>query len=212
MTIRVLIADDHPVVLSGLEMVLRQESGFDLVAKCSDGDTVTAAIVQKRPDVALIDLHMPRKDALEIMRELNAMSNETRVVLLTGSVTEDEVLEALRLGVRGILLKEMAPRLLLECIRKVHSGGQWLEKTSIGRVIEKMLKREEASQRYGTMLTKRELEVLRLVAENLTNDEIAERLFIAAGTVKIHIHSIFKKIGVSGRAELIRFAKDKGLV
>lgn len=212
MNIRVLIADDHPVVLSGLEMVLRQEPGFELAAKCSDGEAVVMSIVQKKPDVALVDLHMPKKDGLVIMRELQAISNATPVVLLTGTITEEEVMEALKLGVRGILLKEMAPRLLLECLRKVHGGGQWLEKASISKVIERMLKREEASQRFGAMLTKRELEILRLVAQGLTNDDIAERLFIAAGTVKIHVHSIFRKVGVSGRAELTRFAKEKGLV
>ena len=118
----------------------------------------------------------------------------------------------MRLGIRGILLKEMAPRLLLECIRKVHSGSQWLEKASIGRVVEKMLKREEATQHFGLLLTKREHEILNLVVRNSTNDEIAEKLFIASGTVKIHVHSIYKKLGVSGRSELTRVAKEKGLI
>lgn len=212
MNIRVLVADDHPLVLSGLQLVLRSEPGFDLVGECSDGATVTAAVVDKKPDVLLLDLHMPKKNGFEIIRELNARAPETKVVLLTGSITEEEVMESLRLGVRGILLKEMAPRLLLECIRKVSSGAQWLEKASIGRVVEKMLKREEATQEVGTILTRREHEILQLIVRNLTNEEIAKRLFIAPGTVKIHVHSVYKKLGVSGRAELTRYAREKGLI
>lgn len=210
--IRVLIADDHPVVLSGLETVLRQEPGFAVVAKCSDSDSVLPSVLRTKPDVVLLDLHMPNKNGLEIMREINEGAPGTRIVLLTGEVTEEEAIEALRLGVCGILLKEMAPRLLRECIRKVHAGGQWLEKASIGRVVDKILRREEASQEFNSVLTKRELEVMRLAVQNLSNEQIAGRLYIAPGTAKIHVHSIYKKLRISGRAELARIAKEKGLI
>ncbi len=210
MSIRVLIADDHPVVLSGLEAVLHLEPGFELVGKCSDSNTILAAVLKTRPDVVLLDLNMPGKDGLAVLRELHTHAQETRVVLLTGEVTEEQVIEALRLGIRGILLKEMAPRLLLECIRKVHGGGQWLEKESIGRVIEKMLKREEATQHFDSILTRREQEILHLVVKKMTNQEIGTSLFIAPGTVKVHIHSIYKKLAVSGRVELLRWAREKG--
>ena len=211
MSIRVMVADDHPVVLSGLESVLRQEAGFDLVGKCGDGASVVPAVLARHPDVLLLDLHLPDKSGLAVVRELNEHVTAVRVVLLSGVVTEDEVVEALRLGVKGILLKEMAPRLLLECIRKVHAGGQWLEKASIGRVLDKMLKREDAAQRLSAILTRRQTEIMLLVTQNLTNEEIASRLFIAPGTVKLHVHMIYKKLGVTGRTELARFARENGL-
>ena len=210
-TIRVLIVDDHPVILSGLEAVLHQQPGFDLVGKCSDPETVLSSVLRSQPDVVLLDLHMPKKDGLAVLRELNEKAPGTRVVLLTGEVSEDEVMEALRLGVRGILLKEMASSLLLECVRKVHSGSQWLEKASIGRVIEKMLKREEANQQCDSILTRREQEILHLVVKKMSNEEIGEKLFIAPGTVKVHVHAIYKKLEVSGRVDLLRWAREKGL-
>lgn len=211
MSIRVLIADDHPIVLSGLESVLQQEAEFELVGKCSDSKLILPMVLNLRPDVVVLDLHMPGKDGLAVLRELNTHARDTRVVLLTGEATDEQMIEAIRLGIRGILLKEMAPRLLLECIRKVHSGLQWLEKESIGRVIEKMLRREEVTQQFETVLTRREQEILHLVVKKMSNEEIGEKLFIAPGTVKVHVHAIYKKLEVSGRVELLRWAKEKGL-
>ena len=212
MTIRIVIADDHPIVLSGLEQLFRSEHDIEVVATCTDGTEVMKAVGGLKPDVLLLDLHMPRKSGLEVLRELNDDASAVRVVLLTGQLSEDEVIEALRLNVRGVLLKEMAPRLLVECVRKVHAGGQWLEKASIGRAIEKMLKREEAVQQVSAVLTRRELELLKLAAGDLTTREIASQLFIAEGTVKIHLHSIYGKLGINNRVELKRLAREKGLV
>ena len=212
MTIRIVIADDHPIVLSGLEQLFRSERDIEVVATATDGTEVLKAVVRQKPDVLLLDLHMPRKTGLDVLRELNDAASSVRVVLLTGQLSEDEVIEALRLNVRGVLLKEMAPRLLVECVRKVHAGGQWLEKASIGRAIEKMLKREEAVQQVSALLTRRELELLKLAAGELTTKEIAAHLFIAEGTVKIHLHSIYGKLGINNRVELKRLAREKGLV
>jgi DNA-binding NarL/FixJ family response regulator len=210
-TIRVAIADDHPVVLSGLEALLQGSDEFEIVATCGDGTDVVESVLKQKPDVLLLDIRMPGKDGFGVLKDLAECRSQTRVVLITGALTEDEAIEALRLGARGILLKQMAPRLLLECVRKVHAGEQWLEKASIGRAIEKMLRREDAAQKLASKLTKRELELMRSIAQNLTNREISERLFISPGTVKMHLNSIYRKLGINGRVELTRFARESGL-
>jgi DNA-binding NarL/FixJ family response regulator len=212
LTIRLVIADDHPIVLGGLETLLQTSPGFEVVARCDDSRTVVRAVMAQKPDVVLLDLRMPNRSGLEIMAELNERAPGTRVVLLTGAITEDELMEAMRLGVRGILLKDMAPRLLLECVRKVHNGEQWLEKASTGRAIAKMLKRETGLKQVTGMLTRRELELMRLVLLDLSNKEIADKLYITPGTVKIHLHSVYTKLGVNGRVELKHFAREKGLL
>jgi len=198
-------------VLSGLQALLQGSDAFEIVATCANGADVVESVLAQKPDVLLLDIRMPGKDGFAVLKDLAEHGSQTRVVLITGALTEDEAIEALRLGARGILLKQMAPRLLLECVRKVHAGDQWLEKASIGRAIEKMLRREDAVQKLATKLTKRELELMRSIAQNLTNREISERLFISLGTVKMHLNSIYRKLGIKGRVELTRFARESGL-
>jgi DNA-binding NarL/FixJ family response regulator len=210
-TIRLVIADDHPIVLSGLAGLLAGPE-FKIVGKCSDGLQVVDIVAHEEPDILLLDIRMPGKSGLEILKEIGRRSLKTRVVLLTGSLTEDEAIEAMRNGVRGILLKEMVPRLLVECLRKVSAGEQWLEKASVGRAIDKLLKREEGLKEVTAVLTQREMQLLHLAVTDASSKEIAERLFISEGTVKVHLHSIYSKLSVSGRAELRRVAKEKGLI
>jgi DNA-binding NarL/FixJ family response regulator len=154
---------------------------------------------------------MPGHDGLWVVEQINARRIETRVVLLTAHLDETRLLEAVRLGVAGVVLKEMAPRLLVECVRKVHAGEKWLEKQSVARAMDRVAKRESDLQQLSRILTPRELEIVRLVAEGLRNREIAERLTITEGTVKIHLHNIYEKLGVSGRPQLILFATRQGL-
>ena len=134
------------------------------------------------------------------------------MVLLTAQLDEDQLIEALRSGVRGVVLKETAARLLVECIRRVHAGGQWLEKESAARAMTKLVRREGKAREIAALLTPREIEVVRLVANGLSNKVLAEKLFIAEGTVKIHLHNIYEKMGVNRRAELVRAAVDYGLI
>jgi DNA-binding NarL/FixJ family response regulator len=154
---------------------------------------------------------MPDKDGLAVVRELNEAGDPPKVVLLTAELHEDRLIEALHLGVRGFVLKEMATRLLIECLRRVHAGGQWLEKESANRAMAKLVRGQARSREVVRILTPREIEVVRLVAKGLTNKEIGEQLFIADGTVKIHLHNIFEKLKMNRRAELVRFADEYGL-
>lgn len=122
------------------------------------------------------------------------------------------MLEALRLGVAGVVLKEMAPRLLVECVQKVHAGEQWLEKRSVAGALRKMLEREAGAREVAGVLSAREIEIVRLVGSGLTNEQVAAGLNISEATVKTHLHRIFAKLGVDGRVRLALYARDKGLV
>ncbi len=211
MPIRLVLADDHLIVLEGLEQLFRNEPDFEVVATCSGGSAAVEAVARHRPDVLVLDLRMPGVDGLEVIRRLQASGEiPTRVVLLTGSIREEEATEAIRLGVDGVILKEMASRLLVECVRKVHAGERWLERGSFGGALERALRREAAASELSA-LTAREIEIVRLVGRGLRNREIAERLYITEGTVKGHLHRIFEKLDVETRSALTRYALEKGL-
>jgi DNA-binding NarL/FixJ family response regulator len=212
MPIRLVLADDHRLVLSGLELCLRQEPEFEVLACCYDGFETLQVVRQLRPDVLILDLCMPGKDGLAVLREIHEAEIPTRVVLLTAAMDEDSLLEAMRLGVSGVVLKEMAVPLLVQCIRKVYAGDQWLERRLIGRVVEKMLRREAGAREVAKILTPREIEIVRLVASGLRNKQIADKLAISEGTVKIHLHRSYEKLHVDSRVALLRYAQGKGLV
>jgi len=238
MPISLVLADDHPIILDGLEMLFRAEQDFQVLARCVNGEETIQAVRQHRPDILILDIRMPGKDGLAVLREMKKDSLPTRAVLLTVGLDEDDLLEAIRLGVRGVVLKEMAPQMLVQCVRKVHAGEQWLEKRSVGRALEKMLLREagvhageqwlekrsvgralekmllrEAGERQvAGVLTPRELEIVRMVASGLRNKEIADSLSISEGTVKIHLHHIYEKLHLASRLELALYAQERGLV
>ncbi|MGR8997501.1 MAG: response regulator [Gammaproteobacteria bacterium] len=211
MTINLVLVDDHPLVLNGLQQLFSMEPEINVLACCTDGQQALQTVIHYQPDILILDLKMPRKNGLTVLRELQKEKLPTKVVLLTAALDDDEVLEAIRLGVRGVVLKEMAPQLLIQCINKVHTGGEWLEKDSVGRALEKMLKRESERQYISQILTPREIKLVKLVAGGLSNKLIAEKLNIAEGTVKVHLHNIYDKLQVKSRVALTLYAQDKGL-
>ena len=210
--IRIVLADDHPIVLDGLEQLFATEGDLEVVARATSGEGALRALEEFRPDVLVLDLAMPGHDGLWVMQQAAARKLDTRIVLLTAHIDEAKLLEAIKLNVAGVVLKEMAPRLLVECVRKVNAGEKWLEKQFVARAMERMHKREDELQRLTRLLTPRELEIVRLAAEGLRNREIAGRLSITEGTVKIHLHNIYDKLGVSGRPQLILYATREGIV
>jgi DNA-binding NarL/FixJ family response regulator len=212
MPIRLVLADDHRLILSGLELFLRQEPDFEVLTCCYDGLETLQVVRPLRPDVLILDLCMPGKDGLAVLREIHEAEIPTRVVLLTAAMDEDSLLEAMRLGVSGVVLKEMTVPLLIQCIRKVYAGDQWLERRLIGRVVEKMLRREAGAREVAKILTPREIEIVQLVASGLRNKQIADKLAISEGTVKIHLHRSYEKLHVDSRVALLRYAQGKGLV
>jgi DNA-binding NarL/FixJ family response regulator len=210
--ITMVLADAHPITLEGLEQLFERVEDFKVLARSSDGEEALRAVRRHRPDILILDLKLPGRDGLDLLREVKRDKIPTQVVLLTAAVDESQVLEAIRLGVRGVVLKEMAPHLLVQCVRKVHGGEQWLEKRSVGRLLEKLLQRETAARQLALDLTPREIEIVRLVARGLRNKTIAERLSVKEGTVKIHLHNIYEKLHVDGRLELTLYAQNKGFV
>jgi DNA-binding NarL/FixJ family response regulator len=210
--VSLVLADDHPIVLDGLERLFGVQEDFVIVARCRDGAETLRAVRQHRPDVLVLDIRMPEPDGLAILRELQGEGLPTRIVLLTAELDEDDVLEAVRLGVRGVVLKEMAPQMLVDCVRKVAAGEQWIERRSLTRALDRMLRREAGLREVTSVLTPREIEIVRLVAEGLRNQAIGERLNISEGTVKVHLHNIYEKLGIDGRVALTHYAREKGLL
>src|SRR5258708_28110476 len=146
MPIRLVLADDHPLMLKALSDLFRSDQGFAVVAQCQEGEEALGAVRAHRPDVLILDLHMPRKDGLTVLREMKKEHLPTRVVFLVAELKDEQLLEATRLGVGGIVLKEMAPRLLVQCVSKVHAGEPWVERRTAARAIETLLRREAGGQ------------------------------------------------------------------
>src|SRR5437867_7158982 len=212
MSIRLVLADDHPIVLDGLENLFRLERGIRVVADCVNGEECLTAVSLHRPDVLLLDLHLPRKDGLTVLRELHEKKVGTKVGLLAAVLDEAEVLEAFRLGVRGMLLKEQAPQMVVRCVRRVHAGEDWVEKQACTRALYALLGREAGEAAAAGVLTPREIQMVRMAACGLRNKEMSERLAISEGTVKIHLHHIYQKLKVENRVQLTLFAQSKKLV
>jgi DNA-binding NarL/FixJ family response regulator len=210
--IRVLLADDHPIVLGGLEQLLSHEPDITVVARCTNGNDTLAAIARERPHVAVADLTMPRRSGMDVLRELHTMRSPVRVVLLTARIEHEQVLEALNLGVAGIVLKESAPLQILDCIRRVAAGGQWIDQTIGSRTVDRLLRRQSGAAKAAAVLTAREIEVVRMVARGLRNKEIAGLLSITEGTVKAHLRTVFEKLGIDSRMKLIVYARETRLV
>ncbi len=212
MTIKLVAADSHPLSLLGLSQLLKAEPGFDLAASCKTAEETMRAVWKERPDLLVIDINLPDRNGLELINELKNSSLEVKIVILTTAMDEDQTIDALRYGVKGVVLKDMPTRLLLQCLQKVAAGGLWMEKESIGHAFEKMLHREAGMRRLATILTARETEVMRCVAGGLSNQQIAEKLIVQEGTIKIHVHNIYRKLGISNRVDLTLYAQKRGLV
>ncbi len=207
MPIRIAVADDHPLVLDGIEQLFRLDHDLQLVASCRNGDEALAAVRELRPDVLVLDLMMPTRDGLGVLHAIHAEKLATRVVILTAVLDDEQLMQAIRLGARGVVLKEMAPQALIAAVREVYRGGEWLEQGLGARVVRKL--RDDAAHRGGAAseLTPRELEIARMAAAGLRNRAIADKLFISEGTVKVHLHNIYEKLGVKNRFELIASAR-----
>lgn len=211
MPIRLVLADDHPIVLHGLKELFERQHDFQVLACCQDGRQVLDAVRTQEPDVLVLDLRMPHFSGLDVLRTMAAEKLACRTVVLTAALRNRDAVDALQLGALGLVLKESPPEALLECVRRVHRGAQWIDQDLAGP-ISRILRREFAAGQGEAALTAREGEIVGLVAEGLRNREIAERLAISEGTVKLHLHHIYDKLGVDGRLELVLYAQENGLV
>ncbi|OAI29028.1 MULTISPECIES: response regulator [Methylomonas] len=205
--IRLVIADDHPMTLMGLSMLFGNDPEFAVVAEASDGEEALRAVRDIRPDLLLLDVNLPRVDGFDVLKTLHGESLACRTLLYTYCMDDDRLLEAMNWGVRGVVLKTMPPTLLVQAVKKVHAGGLWLEIGSVGRVLE----RDAARLKVRDLLTDREIELVKAIAVGSRNKTVAARLNIQEGTVRIHLHNIYRKLGLSGRGELIAYAQRNGL-
>ncbi len=211
--IRILIADDHPVVRVGVRHLLQAEPGFEVVADCVNGRETLDMVWRRKPDILLLDMAMPGSSGLDVLRQLASDPGPTRTILLTAGIEQQELMEALQLGVRAVVMKDSAGRDLVDAIHAVSKGQCWIGQRTVGNLVEVLQERARAEvhrQSYG--LTPRELQVISTVVVGCTNKDIAQTLSISEDTVKRHLTHIFDKTGVSNRLELGLFAVHHKLV
>lgn len=204
----VVIADDHPVVLRGLQGLIEGHEDFTVVAGCSNGREALESIRQSRPNLAVIDINMPEMDGVAVLAAISAERLPTRVVLLAASVTDQQIFAAVTAGAHGLLLKESAPEVLIRCLREVATGRRWLPQEIVRPAIDRETQRRRAGRRLVQELSARELEIVRLVGDGLSNKAIARRLSVAEGTIKNHLHNIYQKLVIGNRAALARLAAE----
>jgi two-component system nitrate/nitrite response regulator NarP len=199
---RVLLADDHPMIASALEMLLRG-TDYHLVGRARSGKEVLAQIDEVKPDLVLLDVNMPDGSGIDVLRKLRRSGEERPIVLLTAGLDDPQLIAADDLEPNGVVLKTSDPALLLQCMDRVLEGKTWVDPEIVDRT-------NAAKQRVSSLppLTPRERELVELVGQGLRNRDIAARLGVTEGTVKVYLHSIFDKVGVGSRTELaIRAAR-----
>ncbi len=211
--IRILVADDHAIFREGLHKLLEGEEELTIVGEASNGNDCIKLIGKLKPDILLLDLRMPDKDGLAVLEEVNFDSLPTRVIVLTAAEDDRDVVRAMRLGARGIVLKQSATDLLVKSIFKVYGGEIWLDNHMTAEVMKAFSKSSDSGpRREKPLLSDREKEIVQLVAQGYRNKEIGEKLFISEQTVKNHLHNIFDKLGVSDRLELALYAIHHRLI
>jgi two-component system, NarL family, nitrate/nitrite response regulator NarL len=204
--LRVILADDHPVFLNGLRALLQTDSMFEVVAICSNGKAALQAILESKPDLAVLDVSMPGCTGVEVLGELGDRGLNTRVILLTASAGDHEIVEAVVRGAYGLMLKDTAADTLLECMRSVSVGRRWLPSDIVEAAVEREEGKRAKVSQLENALTSREREIVALVAVGQSNKEIARQLGLTDGTVKIHLHNIYRKLEVSNRTSLTALA------
>jgi DNA-binding NarL/FixJ family response regulator len=204
-TIRILVANDHPVVRDGLVAMLGTQADFEVVGQAATGLEAVRQVAALRPDVVLLDLEMPEMDGVEVIKQLGRDTPDARVIVFTAFDTDDRIVGAVQAGAQGYLLKGAPREEVFQAVRVVRSGGSLLEPV----VASKLLR--QVSQDFQP-LTPRELEVLGLVAQGLQNKEIAARLVITERTVKFYVSSILAKLGAGNRTEAVAIAAQRGLI
>jgi DNA-binding NarL/FixJ family response regulator len=208
--IGILIADDHPVFREGLRKLLEAEPGFRVLGEAVDGEQTLELARQLKPKILLLDIRMPKLSGLEVLRELKRSAIPIRTLVLTAALEKDEIVEALQLGARGIILKHSATEVLFEGIRCVLAGQYWVCHESVSDLVRALLefkpRPETGAGSQNFRLTRRELEVIALIVGGHTNKDIAKRFAMSEHTVKHYLTNIFDKLGVSNRLELVLFS------
>ena len=204
--ISLVIADDHPIVLEGIAKVFENDDDFEVVAKCQSGAGALNAIREHRPDIALLDVVMPDMTGLEALGHMNSEGIETKVVFLTANATDRHILGLIEQGARALIFKDATIGELAQSIRSVAAGQRIFPHDLVSAAIERETGRRSVSEHFERVLSAREREVMLLVADGLQNKEVARRLNLSEGTVRIHVHNIYQKTGIGSRATLTALA------
>jgi len=204
---KVLVADDDPLTMAGITALL-DKSNFDVVATANTGAAVLDTLASARPDLLILDNGMPERSGIDVLRTLRSRGDQRLVVLLTGGLNEDLAREAIQLAVNGIVIKATAPRDLLTCLESVVQGRRWLDQEVMQRVMDQAMSPDSPRDPFD-LLSGRERAVASLAKRGLRNKEIADELGLTEGTVKVHLHKVFEKLGIRGRTELILLGQDR---
>ena len=214
--IRVLIADDHAVLRAGLNMLLNAQPDIEVIGEAADGDEAISKTLELKPDVLLLDITMPGKGGIEVIRKLKAEASPTAILVLTMHEDEDYFRETLSSGALGYIPKKAADAELISAIRIVHSGQVFLYPSLTKNLVKELIysgafEKEAGSDSYGR-LSRREREVLQLVAQGYTNQQMADRLFLSVKTIETYKTRVMEKLDLHSRVELVRFALQRGLL
>jgi NarL family two-component system response regulator LiaR len=208
--IRVIVADDHPVVREGIAMMLAPKDDIEVVGEAKDGFEAINLYLELKPDIVIMDLIMPRMDGLESIKRLHEINPDVNILVLTSFSDEEKVLTAIKAGAKGYVLKESDPEELIAAIRKVNQKEMWLYPGMADKVVTRLFnpgKEEPAHEE----LTQREIEVLKKIAEGLSNQEIAEALNVEEGTVRLHVNHILSKLNLSNRTQAALYALKENI-
>jgi DNA-binding NarL/FixJ family response regulator len=205
----VVVGGHHPLTLCGLSQVLEQEGGFAVLAVATDVEAILEAIRRHQPSIVILDLD--RDGTFRLLRRLRRQGPVTRVIVLTAAADYTDMLDTVRIGARAVIRKELAPDEFVACIRNVHRGERSVDGATGARSISDLFNAGTAIRRGARQLTPREAEIARIAVLGISTREIADRLDVKQGTVKIHLHSIYDKLNVGGRLGLVLFARRHGL-
>jgi two-component system response regulator NreC len=210
--IRVLLADDHTIVRSGVKMLLRSEPDIEVIGEAEDGREAVQMAINLQPDIVVMDIAMPEIDGLEATRQIKASCPNTNVLVLTMHRTDEYFFEMLRAGASGYVLKAAGTNELIHAMRVIAMGDVYLYPTMAKKLLSDYLEKVKHQAPIETGLSRRESEILALIAEGYTNNEIAEKLVISASTVHTHRSKLLQKLNLSSRHELIQYARQAGII
>jgi len=211
MKIKLLLADDHKMVREGLKAFFAPTDEFEVVAEASNGIESVRLAGQTKPDIVLLDLLMPELDGIEAAQKIREAIPDLKIIIITSSLEESKVIAAIRAGASGYLLKDSSPTEIENAIRKVY-GGDTVFPSRITNILVKELSRQDAQSANAVTLTERETDILMLLANGLSNQEISERLFLSVWTVRTYVTTILDKLGVENRTQAALYAIKEGLV
>ncbi len=212
MSYTIVIADDHDIIRTGIKNVLRDQPDYNVVAEAVDGEEAVAKVEEHKPNILLLDISMPKISGLDVIEQIHYISPETKILIISVHKAHAYVLKAFEAGVKGYLNKEIAGEELIPALSKITAGELYLTSSVSSYLVERVLKKSAEAKPEETLLTSREQEILRLVAEGRTAKEIARSLFISPRTVENHKNIILKKAGLHRTSDLIKYAIKHKLV